>query len=148
MKPARPTSIIWFERLFWISAFVSFATDLDTEGSLFEIVLINAVFFGLLFLLWDLIARRASNVFKWIYSVLAFLGLGFFLLAMAAKGLGSEMLGGIFLQMTGPDLVVSAVANILSFGAAICLFLKPSQIWFRSKGAVIQNGDQLSDVFE
>ncbi|MEL6874019.1 MAG: hypothetical protein AAGM33_00940 [Pseudomonadota bacterium] len=148
MKLARPKSIIWFERLFWISVFASFVSDLDTEGSLFELLLIELIAIGLMFLVWDMIARRANNVFKWIYSVLAVVGLGIYTLAVSAHALGMEILGGLLLEMTGPELVAGGVANILSFSAATCLFLKPSRIWFQSGGRAVQNSDKLSDVFE
>ncbi len=46
------------------------------------------------------------------------------------------------------ELTLGCVINILSIGAAICLFLNPSRIWFESKGRVVNDEDHLGDVFE
>jgi hypothetical protein len=89
MRPRRPTSILWFERLAWLSIAVGIVTaslQWDAMVALFDsggsglgfVLVIIFISYGLFGLLLWLIARRASNVAKWIYvglSALGFLGL-------------------------------------------------------------------------
>lgn len=87
----RPPSIILFERLFWSSTLVSIvttfitwnemATAFDREagvgrssGSFGVVFVILVISLAIVFALWYAIARRGSNVAKWIYVVLTAIG--------------------------------------------------------------------------
>lgn len=88
----RPKSIIAFERAFWASFAVSLIRSLLTWkdvlkayqrdpslaamnfGSSFLIAILG-ISFGIQLLFWYFIARKASNVARWIYAVLMALGI-------------------------------------------------------------------------
>jgi hypothetical protein len=88
-----------------------------------------AVGFAISLLLWWLIARRASNVAKWILVVLTAIGLFGFL-------------SSLFMATVPKDLnfAMSAVANLLSVYAVWLLFRADAVAWLEGKGA-----DEASD---
>lgn len=85
MRPPRPTSILWFERLAllsialgmvsgylqWDETFAITARDGFGPGIVIALMVFG---YGLVLLLLWLVVRRASNVAKWIYVVLSALG--------------------------------------------------------------------------
>lgn len=74
-------------------------------------------------LLWYFIARRASNVAKWIYVVLTALGLFGFLSSLANP-----------LAPKGLTMVVGAVSVLLQVYGAWLLFRPDAAAWLESKG--------------
>lgn len=148
MKNKRPKSIIWFEWLFWASVFVGLVSSRIFEEREFQLLLAELFAVGLMLLFWFFIARRANNIFKWIYTFVAFFGLGLYGLVVITTVFEISLPGYQLPTMTAAEFAFGGVANGLSAIAAICLFLKPSRDWFDSKGLVVQQDDQLSEVFE
>ena len=148
MAKNRPRSIIWFERLFWSSVFASYLGDRLLDETILYSIWIEIILLSLMASVWYLIARRANNILKWIYAVLAFVGMGLFGLVVIASVFEAEFLDNESLAMSGAEIAFGCVTNILSAGAAICLFLRPSRIWFESKGKVVGDSDHLLDVFK
>lgn len=130
----RPKSIIWFERLYLVALAASTGSVLYYYKPLREHALaigvspsgpIAAVIISILvsLIFWFTIARRASNVMKWILVVLT----------------GISMLG--FLQF--PDWIESygmgyALSSlfvlILSLVSTAFLFRQDAVVWLKSKG--------------
>ena len=75
-------------------------------------------------LLWYFIARRASNIAKWIYVVLTALGLFGFLSALANP-----------MVVKGLVTLLGAVATGLQVYGAWLLFRPDAAAWLESKGA-------------
>lgn len=148
MNKKRPQTIIWFDWLFWSAIFVSYVGEYFLDKSALDVSWVEILYFGLAGLFWYFIAQRASNILKWIYAVLAIAAIGIYGLVVIASAFQFEFLGDTELSMSVPELALGGVVNFLSVGAAICLFLKPSNIWFRSNGRIVKNDDQLSDVFK
>jgi len=109
---------------------------------------IEIIYLGLVALFWYLIARRANNIFKWIYVVLAFIAAGLYGLFVIISAFELQLFGNNLPEISLAELTLGCVINILSVGAAICLFFNPSRIWFESKGRVVNDEDHLVDVFE
>ena len=136
----RPHSIVLFEKLYlaaivigilntvlsWSQVNAMIADPRIQAAGMGSGTLMFGLIVGLLIpiLLWYFIARRASNVAKWIYVVLTALGLFGFLTSlanpMASKGL---------------IMLLGAVAMVLQLYAAWLLFRPDAVAWLDSKGA-------------
>ncbi|MGH6652572.1 MAG: hypothetical protein ACREB7_15720 [Sphingopyxis sp.] len=138
----RPPSIILFERLLWTSFAISVVTTyLAWNDMMAEIehgaagmrsstaigitMFIFAVTLAILAALWYAIARRGSNVAKWIYVVLVALGT----LQTIASLFEPNSLSTMWL---GATLLVTA----LSVGSAAVLFRSDAVAWLAGKGPV------------
>src|SRR5688500_4539053 len=127
----RPKSIVRFEQLYWASIVVSLiATVIGLEamtrelasdlagvglGTGFVIGLV-AVGMAISVLLWWLIARKASNVAKWILVVLTAIGL----LSVSGSLMGS-------LDAT---TILGLASYALTIAAIVCLFRDDAKAWF------------------
>lgn len=129
----RPQSIIRFEQLYWASIVLSLIVsilgmdaigeELAQEPGMAELGLgsgfvVGLVAIGLLIsvLLWWLVARKASNVAKWILVVLTAIGL---------ISLPGTLAGGLDLVT-----VISLLSYALSVAAIVCLFREDAKAWF------------------
>lgn len=138
----RPPSIILFERLLWTSFAISVVTTyLAWNDMMAEIergaagmrsstaigitVFIFAVTLAILAALWYAIARRGSNVAKWIYVVLVALGT----LQTIASLFEPNSLSTMWLGAT-------LLATALSVGSAAVLFRSDAVAWLAGKGPV------------
>lgn len=138
----RPPSIILFERLFWASIVTSFLTtilawnDMMAEvesrdagirsGTAIGIaVVILAITLVILGALWYAIARRGSNVAKWIYVVLTAIGT----LQTIASLFDPDSLSTMWLGAT-------LLATALSVASAAVLFRADAVAWLNGKGPV------------
>lgn len=135
----RPQSIVMFERLFLLSlaiSAVSFAVNheammaaLQNEPALRTLGFGSGLVFGLFafglavyLLLWFFIARKASNIAKWIYVIL---------LAMSVPSLISSL--GTFTPSLGNILGIAVYA--LEVAAAVFLFRTDAIAWLKSEPA-------------
>lgn len=138
----RPTSIIQFERFFWGSILVSFLGGIATWSETQEAmqreaagipsaiavgVTIGILVFTLLILtaLWYAIARRASNVARWIYVVLTILG--------------TLMTIPMFLEpagVSGLAMAASSLSTLLSVVSVVYLFRADAVAWLTGKAPV------------
>ncbi|OAO01497.1 hypothetical protein A8B75_01220 [Sphingomonadales bacterium EhC05] len=142
MAIGRPKSIVWFEWLFWISFVVSYVGDYVVEGSVLEFIIADLLTFGIAALFWYMITRQSNDVFKWIYTVGAIVGLGIFGLALTANVIKLDFLDNELLGMSASEIVFGIVVNSLNIAAAICLYLQPSREWFEAQGAVFDWDDK------
>lgn len=144
----RPNSIVIFERLFFgslalgiLSSVVNWQKQMamlavtQGMGQFGVAMVIGSMVFGLgiSLLFWYFIARRASNVMRWIWTVLVVIGLPFQVLALtgATRSLMSPLAAGF-----------SVVNSLLGVAGVIMLFRPDARQWFASKGQVID-----ADVF-
>ncbi len=133
----RPKSIVQFERVYLASIILGMfepkrmgpVTEMvfsqaGVPAPIVGIVLVAGVLSFLLpLLLWHFIARRASNVAKWVMIALAALGV----LAFVA-GLGDPA------RTNGMLLALSVVITALMFYAVWLLFRPDAKAWLGSKG--------------
>lgn len=130
----RPLSIIRFEQFFWASIviglinaalnFTKLTEQMAATGAPVEILFVSFAA-GLLInaLLWLFIARRASNVAKWILVVLMALGLfGIFTWPTLLAQYGPLYIG------------LTVIATVLSYTAVGFLFRGDAVRWLKSKG--------------
>ena len=130
----RPNSIVWFERLFLGSVvlgvanmFLHYAVLRDYSisrggsplGPIFGIILVMIISLPI----WFFIARRASNVAKWITVVLTVLGL-FSMFGSYPKAAAISPTYGF----------LSVVVSLLQAAAVAFLFRKDAVVWLKSKG--------------
>ncbi|CAO1654675.1 hypothetical protein NYA22BAC_03036 [Parasphingorhabdus sp. NYA22] len=149
VKKNRPQSIILFEILFWGSLAVPLLdivyhceqiygdmgglVSWGTEMTLVLAVVVT-VSFATPILLWYFIARRASGIAKWIYTV--FLGVG--LVAMERT----------LTELTISEILFSVITQVMALGSVILLFRTDSRIWFETKGRIAHSDvDDLKDIF-
>lgn len=130
----RPRSIELFEKLYLGAAGVGLLNALVNYGALREQAVATgtaaatpllgaAIGLGINLLFWFFIARRASNVAKWIMTVMTALGL-------VSLGLMWSVLGAY-----GPVyLTLNAVTTALQVAALVCLFRADAAAWLKSKG--------------
>jgi hypothetical protein len=136
----RPQSIVLFEKVY-LAAIVlgvintvmswSLVTQAASDPALQKTgvasgLLVGALIIGILIplLLWYFIARRASNVAKWIYVVLLAFGVLGFL-----RGLSVPNAPG------GLTLVIGALSLALQVWAGVLLFKPDATAWLESKSA-------------
>jgi hypothetical protein len=132
----RPQSIIRFEQLYLASSLLAVLGQiLNLTGisgpsgardlGLVFVLIIVAITYGMIFLFWYLIARRASNVAKWI------------LVVMTAFGLLATVPMLITLAETDPlYAAISALVTVLQLAAMVFLFRRDAVEWLRSRGQV------------
>ncbi len=133
----RPSSIITFERLFFISlalglvgyfvnydaAMAQLQADPNTAGmEMGGGFMLGAYLFGVAInlLLWYLIARRASNFARWIYAILAGAGAALTLPSLFATG---------FSLLTATTLV----GIVLTAAMIVMLFRPDASDWFKGE---------------
>ena len=138
----RPTSIIRFDRLYLGSiAFSVVSTAYSFEKTRSQLAndpssvqlglgtgfLVTTVAFstGLMLLLWFLIARRASNVAKWILVALTALGLIMMITMFADLSVKNV-----------PELALMFASTGLLLIALYYLFQRDAREWLASKGRV------------
>ena len=132
----RPKSIILFERLFLVSvaltaldAFLSFddtLAQMKRDPAMVSLgwgagtLTITAVLYVLVLLaLYYFIARRASNLAKWVLTVIVLLGL--------------SALPRSFALQSGAELVIVVAGSLLALAAVVFLFLPDARNWLGSK---------------
>jgi hypothetical protein len=139
----RPSSIIWFERLFWAAIVVGLANSWLVFDGLSGIggaqaigsgVLIGSIGIGVLInvLLWFFIARRASNGARWVLVVLFAFG--------AASLLFSIAMGSYPPGIPG---LLGAVGWVLQAAALFMLFRPDAAAWLRRP-----DDEDLAETFE
>lgn len=137
----RPVSIIWFERLFlasivlelvnsiliWEESMAMIAADpiLSPRGAIY-LVLTMAISSGINLLLWYFIARRASNVAKWILVVLTVLGLAVTAMLFATSD-----------YPRGLEDVATTIIYGLYLASIAMLFRSDAREWFERKGRML-----------
>jgi phosphoglycerol transferase MdoB-like AlkP superfamily enzyme len=133
----RPVSIIWFERLFLLSialALVSSVVQYDAllaqiqsdpafarmgwgGGFLIGVLALSAL---IPLLLWYFIARRASNLAKWLLVALIVVGLFF--------------VNFDFATMLAPGNLASILVTLMQIAAVALLFRPDARAWLGSGG--------------
>ena len=145
----RPNSVLWFERLYGLSIFVSIVDLVIQWDSLFgedefepdtQRILVIFVFFAVFIvfavqlLLWFYTAHRASRIAKWLLMAIAIISL----VSLAVDYTGYEMI----------ELIFYGVSQILAFSGFAFLFRSDARVWFASKGAIpLETDAELDDVF-
>ncbi len=129
----KPKSIIWFDWLFWASILLGLASianlwprmaaefdaDPDIAGiGLGAAIAIIAIGNGISILLWFFASHKASNVARWVYTILAGLG-------AVAGVVDWEGLPPI-------EIVTNLALSAITFATLILLFLPKSNAWFRN----------------
>lgn len=135
----RPKSIIAFERAFWASFAVGLIGSLLTWDDVLKtyqrdpsisamgfgsgfLIAILGISFGIQLLFWYFIARKASNVMRWIYAVLMALGI-----VSSLAMLNDPALPG------GISLVFSLGSSALTALAIFFLFRPDASAWLTNK---------------
>lgn len=152
MKLARPKSILWFERLFVASIFLSAVraslnwintlsgTEFNTEGwnnFFIAMILTTAISFLIDIGLCYFVARRASNLAKWILVTKTFLGM-----AVVVWTLPS------LLQVDLAVVVASTLfIQILFVISIIFLFRRDARSWFRDREFRREDTTDLAERF-
>ena len=135
----RPASIVLFEKLYiavivigvigvvlsWNSLNAMAASQPGVSASAGSGILIGALIFGFLIplLLLYFIARRASNVAKWIFVVLTAFGVYSFLATLSNPMVPKGLL-----------LAANLVSLVLTLYCAWLLFRPDAKAWFETKG--------------
>lgn len=148
----RPSSIISFERLYLASVVLGLLggiwawlhwTDMMPGGTppqmaaMMPVIIAGGVVFSLIvdLLLWFFIARRGSEVAKWIYIVL---------FAIAVVGVLRSLFGGGHVELPGLVRVVSLLRVLIEAASAWLLFRPDANLWFKGSG---QPPGNLHDTF-
>ncbi|MBX9663347.1 hypothetical protein [Novosphingobium sp.] len=137
----RPHSIIRFEQLYLGGTAISLLTQLLNVAGLlgrtdndaispFALLLILGLGYGLTFLFWYLIARRASNLAKWVLVVITALSL-----------VGTVPLVGMLVLSSPLEALLTVLVTLLQVVAVVFLFRPDAARWLRSKGQ-----DQFVDI--
>lgn len=136
----RPASIVLFEKLYiavivigvigvalsWSSLSAMANSQPGVSGSVGSGILIGALVFGFLIplLLVYFIARRASNIAKWIFVVLTAFSVYSFIATVSDPAVPKGLL-----------LAVNVVSLVLTLYCAWLLFKPDAKAWLESKGA-------------
>ena len=139
----RPKSIIMFERLFLASTVLGLVSFLMSYGTLRALAISHGTSPGAQFiaglaaflwniLIWFLIARRASNIAKWIFVVL----LAYSVVAMVWGIQWYINLGAYYALCTG-------FLTLLEIAAAAYLFRGDAVIWLKSGGKLDEVDPQI-----
>jgi len=134
----RPSSIINFERFFWASMAFSIATvifawpDIQAESvksgstiAITAVVLQVLIFGGISVGFWYGIARRASNVVRWIYVI--WMG---FSSASTLYGLAEGQ------GIQDSAVAISLVSTALTIASMVFLFRSDAVSWLTRKSSV------------
>lgn len=149
-RSPRPNSVLWFERIYGLSIFVSVVDLVFQWDSLFDdnefdadvyrifvatTVLAMVIIFAIELLLWFYTAHRASKIAMWI------------LISISVASLTSWAVD--YTGYEGIELVFYVASQILAFVALALLFRPDARAWFASKGAISLGKDtDLEDVFK
>lgn len=152
MTKNRPTSIIWFERLFGASIFLAALRalvgwsekfsdgDFETGGSTGATVLLmltTLFIFAIDMGLWYFIARRASKIAKWIL--------------LGKTSIGLAVIMWTFPWLLRTDLVILIVPtlllNFLVILSIMFLFRRDARSWFHEKSIVQSDAVDLAERF-
>ncbi|MCA1661568.1 MAG: hypothetical protein LC648_05195 [Novosphingobium sp.] len=136
----RPASIVQFERLYLLSIVIAAigialgwdrlvemaAAQQGVPASVQQGVLIGAVVFAFLIplLLLYFIARRASNIAKWIFVVFTAYSLFSYVMGLSTTGLTLDLL-----------FAFNTVTLLLTLYCAWLLFRPDAKAWLESRGA-------------
>ena len=139
----RPASIVLFEKLYiavivigvigvalsWNSLSAMAGAQPGVPASMGSGILIGALIFGFLIplLLLYFIARRASNVAKWIFVVLTAFGVYSFIAGLANPMMPKGLL-----------LAVNVVSLVLTLYCAWLLFRPDAKAWLENKGGDVR----------
>jgi hypothetical protein len=133
----RPPSIINFERLFLVAmalgvidlvvGYETATEQLTREPALRQLGIggselfigISAAWLAVYLLLWFLIARKASNVAKWILVILSAIGAIFFVLSLTGRW--------------DLALLLTVAYYALELAAVACLFRADATAWLKAK---------------
>ncbi len=140
--------MVWFDGLYWSAIAVGYGSEMIFGRLDPDFLWIDIISLGVMAVLWYMIAQRASNIFKWIFAVLAIFSASMYGLAFVTSGFGIEFLDGIWQDMSSPEQWVAGVVHLLDLCGVSCLFLKSSQIWFESNGNIVAEADHLTDIFK
>ncbi len=133
----RPQSIIRFEQVYLVSAAlntlvevlsfmgISGPSDIDRKNIVLELSIV-ALGWVLLFFFWYFIARRASNVAKWLFVGLTVLGL----LILVPDGTKLAQTNPIYAALT-------ALITLLDFASIAFLFKRDAVDWLKSRGRIV-----------
>lgn len=132
----RPQSIIRFEQFYLASTALTILLQLLNFAGLIgpdalketnsELVLVLvAISYALAFVIWFLIARRASNIAKWFFVVITLLGL-----------IGTVPMLAALLSTDVAYALCFAVVTVLNLIALAFLFRRDAAQWLRSRGQV------------
>ncbi len=130
----RPQSIIRFEQFYVASTALAIIAQLFNAMGLFGPVsknqlgpyflpIILVISYGLAFLFWFLIARRASNIAKWILVVMTGISLAFTVPALA-----------ILAQEYPVYVLATGLLFLLDLIAMVYLFRRDAVEWLKSRG--------------
>ena len=155
----RPRSIIWFERFFLASLLLSLLNTGLSFGTL--MALLNAdpiiggtgyaevamiatagIRFGIQLLLWFLIARKASNIAKWILVALTVLGIAS--LIPSIWMLMEYELTTLMEEGGAVTLTVTFLITVLQIAAIFYLFRPDAKAWLESSGKTAPDSDVFS----
>ncbi len=133
----RPKSILIFERIFfvslalgvvnsalnWNSSLQQLAADPATANFGSGFMILTLLFtWGISLLFWYFIARKASNVAKWIYTIFFAIGL--------------LMMPFTIMQFPPLVMVLTLIITALSCYALYLLFRPDAKEWFENKGKI------------
>lgn len=132
----RPQSIIRFEQLYLGSTLITLVVQVlnflalfgpvrTEEAGLITLLIVLALTYGLAFLFWYLIARRASNIAKWILVVISVLGAISTVPLLLAEA-----------QADPAYALVMALVFVLQLVGIAYLFRRDAAEWLRSRGEV------------
>ena len=144
----RPYSMTVFDRIYWAMIVIGLLggavnwqaamTTITTNPGLGMLgngavmgILIGSVLLGLVInvLLWYFISRRVSNTARWIWVVLAAIGLPGSLRIIFA--------GNTQITLPGAGRAIVAINIVLQIAAAVMLFRAESRAWFARGGAAV-----------
>jgi len=141
----RPNSIIQFDRFFLGSlALAAISSVFSMQDTLSDpriassglglgfVVGVQVFSFSLLLLLWFFISRNASNVAKWILTVLTVLGV-----LMTISSLPTLAGRGLL------SMAAAAVITVLQIIAVVFLFRADAKAWFASKGGLASDDESI-----
>ena len=123
----RPQSLVYFDWLYWLALVLSAIgialQPADPELSVAFATSLYVTIFAVALFFWYAIALRASNVMRWIYSVLSGLSLvGTLLLISTSKNLD------------GVQLSLDALVSVIDAISIFMLFTPKANDWFASRG--------------
>lgn len=144
----KPNTIVWFDRLFWAGAVLAVASlavnfDIVTAaagsepgaqmGAAVGGIIGFGVVLGLYILAWYFVSKKASNVARWIYTIIV--TLIFLVTLVGAAGLAAGL-------VTPLQVLIDVARFGLWLAGAVLLFLPASNGWF------MRGGKPDKDVFE
>ena len=136
----RPASIDLFDKLYLTSfvisilqAAVSFkenSANLQADpataqlgfGSEFLLAML-LISFSISFLLWFLVARRASNIAKWILVILSAISIPMIVASFPTVAASGTIV-----------VLLTLITTVLSLASIVCLFRRDARDWFASRG--------------